>query len=294
MFLAQVLQAQGELTAAEDHFEKGVSLAEADSQSGGLGMPSFPITLGLMAQNLWILGYPDRALASAKQVMTLARSQSNEFWGWSARWHALFVLLWRRDSQVLDEANQLLTFATEHGFSLGLGQTRMTLAGALVDTGRLAEGVAEIERGQQENVRVEMHRLSGCELIAANALRKVGRSADGLQLLLNALRRNSETGEKVYEAEFYRLLGELLTDNNTNTAEADRAFRTAIDVARRQSARSWELRATASLARLLAKQGRRDEGWAILSEIYNWFTEGFDTADLKDAKALLEELGKSL
>jgi predicted ATPase len=90
-------------------------------------------------------------------------------------------------------------------------------------------------------------------------------------------------------------LGELLlTENNRNTEEADRAFRTAIDVARRQSAKSWELRATTSLARLLAKQGKRDESRAMLAEVYNWFTEGFDTADLKDAKALLDELGSDL
>ena len=75
-------------------------------------------------------------------------------------------------------------------------------------------------------------------------------------------------------------------------AEAERCFRTAIDIARRQAARFFELRATTSLARLLKRQGKRDEVRAMLSEIYNWFTEGFDTADLKDAKALLDELGE--
>jgi predicted ATPase len=106
-------------------------------------------------------------------------------------------------------------------------------------------------------------------------------------------RRNAENGEKVYEAEFKRLLGELLlTENNRNTDEADRAFRTAIDVARRQCAKSWELRASTSLARLIVKQGSRDEARTMLTEIYSWFTEGFDTADLKDAKALLDELSR--
>jgi class 3 adenylate cyclase/tetratricopeptide (TPR) repeat protein len=289
MCLAHVLQAQGELAAAEDHYEKGVSFAEADSQFGGLGAPNFPYFLGLMAQNLWLLGYPDRALASAKQAMTFARSQRDEWFGWVGRWYAFFVLLWRRDSQALDDANQLLTVATERGFSFVVGLSRMAVGGALVDTGRSAEGVAEIERAQQENVRVGMHRSIRVELVAANALGKAGRGADALQLVVSALHRTSETDEKVCEAELHRLLGELLlTDNNTNTAEADRAFRTAIDVARRQRAKSWELRATTSLARLLAKQGKRDEARAMLAEIYNWFTEGFDTADLKVAKALLE------
>jgi predicted ATPase len=88
-----------------------------------------------------------------------------------------------------------------------------------------------------------------------------------------------------------RLRGELLLmQDSSNVVEADSCFRTAIEVARRQSAKSWELRATMSLARLLAKQGRRDEARTILSEIYGWFAEGFDTADLKDAKALLDQL----
>jgi predicted ATPase len=95
----------------------------------------------------------------------------------------------------------------------------------------------------------------------------------------------------MYEAETSRLKGELLIAKDTaNTGPAEECYRKAIDVARGQDAKSWELRATMSLARLLADTGRRDEARTMLSEIYNWFTEGFDTADLKDAKALLDEL----
>jgi len=83
----------------------------------------------------------------------------------------------------------------------------------------------------------------------------------------------------------------LLAQDASNAAQAEQSFRTAIDIARKQKAKSWELRATASLARLLAKQGKRDEARTMLAEIYGWFTEGFDTADLIDAKALLDELG---
>jgi len=109
--------------------------------------------------------------------------------------------------------------------------------------------------------------------------------------VVDVLRRKGETGAKVFDAEFQRLLGDLLlAGHNTDTAEAGRAFRTAIEVARQQGAKSSELRATTSLARLLAKQGKRREACTMLAEIYGWFTEGFDTADLKDAKALLDEL----
>lgn len=99
------------------------------------------------------------------------------------------------------------------------------------------------------------------------------------------------TGEHYYEAELQRLRGELLLMRSAGeAANAEDCFRAAIDIARRQSAKSWELHATMSLARLRAKQGKRDEARAMLADIYAWFTEGFDTADLKDAKALLDEL----
>ena len=98
-------------------------------------------------------------------------------------------------------------------------------------------------------------------------------------------------GERFFEAELYRLNGELLLMQDASDAvQADLSFREAIEVARRQSAKSFELRATTSLARLTAKQGKRDEARAMLAAIYGWFTEGFDTKDLQDAKALLDEL----
>jgi predicted ATPase len=100
-----------------------------------------------------------------------------------------------------------------------------------------------------------------------------------------------KTGEQIDVPSLHRVKGELLlAQNPSDVAEAERCFRTAIEIARRQSARSEELRATTSLARLLAKQSRRDEARTMVAEIYGWFTEGLDTADLRDAKALLDEL----
>ena len=125
----------------------------------------------------------------------------------------------------------------------------------------------------------------------AEACLETGSLDDGLNALTEALAAADENGIRFYEAETYRLKGELLLrQNDSNTAEAQSCFQRAIEIARKQSAKSWELRAATSLARLFAKQGRRDEARAILAEIYNWFTEGFDTADLKDARALLDEL----
>ena len=122
----------------------------------------------------------------------------------------------------------------------------------------------------------------------AKAYGAVGQVDKGIELLKKVI---SEQGERsAYWADVQFTLGELLMQSGTGSSEAERWIRQAIENARRQELKSWELRATLSLARLLRKQGRADEARKMLAEIYGWFTEGFDTADLKDAKALLEEL----
>jgi predicted ATPase len=114
---------------------------------------------------------------------------------------------------------------------------------------------------------------------------------DGLSVLVDALATAGKHGEREHEAEIYRIKAELvLKQGDSRVAEARGCFERAIEIAQKQGAKSWELRATTSFARLVSSQGRRDEARTLLAEIYNWFTEGFDTADLKDAKALLEKL----
>lgn len=124
----------------------------------------------------------------------------------------------------------------------------------------------------------------------AEAYLKAGQIEDGLAALENGLTVMEKTGERFYEAELHRLMGEFLLMKGANDAEAEGHYQKAIDVTKKQSARSLELRSTMSLARLWKKQGKKKEARQRLSEIYNWFTEGFDTQDLKDAKALLKEL----
>src|SRR5262249_36486891 len=121
----------------------------------------------------------------------------------------------------------------------------------------------------------------------------LGEPEAGLTALAEALTRAETTGERWYESEIYRLKGELLLQQNAaNQAEAETCFQQAITVAQNQQAKSWELRAATSLARLWQQQGKRQEAHDLLASVYNWFTEGFDTADLKDAKALLDALGE--
>ena len=165
---------------------------------------------------------------------------------------------------------------------------RCVLGQARAQLGRATEGVALIRQGiaglLEIGARLGISNFTAC---LAEAQERDGAIADALETVEQALQANPD--ELVYRPETLRLRGELrLKQGQTELAEAD--FREAIALAQNMGAKAWELRATMSLARLLAKQGRRDEARAMLAEIYGWFTEGFDTADLKDAKALLDEL----
>jgi adenylate cyclase len=129
--------------------------------------------------------------------------------------------------------------------------------------------------------------------LIADAMARAARFDEGLRTIDESFEISERTGQRQHEAEVHRLKGELLlTQDSSNAAQAEKFFRTAIEIARKQHAKSWELRATTSLARLFAKQHKREKVRAMLAEIYNWFTEGFDTADLKDAKALLDQLSR--
>jgi predicted ATPase len=188
--------------------------------------------------------------------------------------------------------------STEQGFSYWLAEA-IILKGCAMAYGRqVDEGLALMNEG------LAAYRATGAKLwrlyylaLMSETLGNVRRPDDGLALLAEALDLVRSTSEHEHEAELHRLRGELIlkqerTGNSESTLqkEAEDCFRRAVAIATEQTARSLELRATTSLARLLVKQDRRDEAHTMLAEIYNWFTEGFDTADLKDAKALLDEL----
>ena len=195
-----------------------------------------------------------------------------------------------RDTRMAAErADEMLSIATEYGMEFYLKLAIFFRGWAMAAAGRGDDGISEMRRSISDPM------VGGFYLVMLVALAetcgKNGRAEEGLDLVAAALATAEQTGSRTVEAELHRLKGELLVlRDRRNVAKAEHCLRTAIDVARRQSARLFELRATVSLARLLRDTNRRDEARAMLAEIYNWFTEGFDTADLKDAKALLEEL----
>jgi predicted ATPase len=184
--------------------------------------------------------------------------------------------------------------AGEHGFPYYLALAEILAGWAAVQYGEGTPGVEAIKRG------IDLWQSLGSGLAVpwflgelAEGLRSIGRCDEALDVVSDALRRTEGSGERHFAAELHRIAGTALMAQD-KSVEAETSFRRAIEIARTQSARMWELRATTSLARLLDEQGKRDEARTMLSDIYNWFTEGFDIADLKEAKALLDELNAAV
>jgi predicted ATPase len=214
--------------------------------------------------------------------------------GWAAEFE-----LFRREGQLARErAEAAMTVATEHGFAYWLAFGTAMRGGALAEQGQVEEGIAQMEQG------VAAFRAMGTEVgqphrlgLLAEAYGRVGQIEEGLTVLAKALAMADKSGERNREAELYRLKGEMTlkqsgvrSPESEVQKEAEAYFHKGIAIAQRQSAKAWELRAVMSLARLWKQQGKKDEARRMLAEIYGWFTEGFDTVDLKDAKALLDEL----
>jgi class 3 adenylate cyclase/tetratricopeptide (TPR) repeat protein len=216
----------------------------------------------------------------------------------------------REPEIALMHAEEAIALSDEHGFAEWIPWGRFNRGWALAALGRVADGVAEMAEGIAGFERlggVPWQRFSIALLAHGHA--RLGRHSEALDTIDKALEHVERSGEFDGQAEMLRLKGEILLmdgktliggepkdnkplmDGNRNVIAAEQCFRAALEVARAQEARWWQLRATLSLARLLRDTGRREEGLTMLAEIYGWFTEGFDTADLKDAKALLDQLG---
>jgi predicted ATPase len=195
----------------------------------------------------------------------------------------------READEVLARAQQVLTLATEQGFAQTVAVGTRDRGWALSMHGHLAEGIALMRQGHAAFQATGGARAYPFVWLA-EALGKAGEADAGLHILAEGLALVEQHEERVYEAELHRLKGALLLSQASPIEEAEACFHRALDVARRPEAKSLELRAAMSLARLWQQQGKRTEAYDLLAPIYGWFTEGFDTADLQDARALLEAL----
>jgi class 3 adenylate cyclase/predicted ATPase len=283
----------GELARAREHLEQTSVLESLRLASAGVFVQDHVVTARSSgAVLLWLQGYPDQALTSMQAALSTAETLGHPFSLAMALYSSAQLHQLRREGPATDErAHALVSLSTERGFTFWLG-TGLTLGGwALVERGQLDEGVAETVRGlaTERSTGTEVAQPVGLTVLADSCW-KAGRLAEGLEAVARALDIARRTGGRMYEAEMHRVQGELLLKDGRPDAEAAACFQQALDAARQQQARSWELRAATSLARLWQREGKREDARRLLAEIYGWFTEGFDTADLRDARALLDAL----
>jgi DNA-binding SARP family transcriptional activator/predicted ATPase len=295
----------GEFAPALDHAEYVMDLYAPQRRYAVAvlyGMDPGVQGLSYASRALWFLGYPEQALKRSRKALALAQELDHPYSLADAQsTGGAMVHLLRRDlqaAQALAEAS--LTLASEHEFRAFLAQATMQRGRVLAEQGRIEEGIAQLRQGLAawETMGTRYRRPTFLAWLA-EAYGKAGQAEEGLGVLAEALAQVEKTDERYYEAELHRLKGELLlmqgdeAEAEASFHKAESCFQHAVEVARRQQAKSWELRATVSLCRLWRKQGKVDEARQMLAEVYGWFTEGFDTPDLQEAKALLEELSRS-
>jgi predicted ATPase len=289
----------GHLLTARERIELAISLYDPKRHRPNAfrygGTDHEVAGLSTASRTLWLLGYPDQALERGNEALALAQGLSQPHSLAFAKIFVGFLHQVRGDVPAAQENTEsLIALCAEYGLTNWLAHATMFRGWAMAEQGRTQEGIAQIQEALANTHAPgwsEIYRSYYLSLLA-EACGEAGRLDEGLSALTEALASADEHENRHYEAEMHRLKGELLLkQDDSNAAAAQNCFERAVEIARRQSAKSLELRATMSLARLLAKEGRREEARVTLAEIYNWFTEGFDTADLKNAKALLDELG---
>jgi len=287
----------GELIAARVHQEQGLRLYDPQRHRTHAALYSGHDP-GVCCRYrsggcLWLLGYPDQAVSSSQAALVLAQQLAHPLsLAVALYWAAMLHHLRREASLTQAHAEALMTIAADQGFSVLLALAMPLLGWARAASGHGNEGIRQIQQGLAAyeatgDVRDRPYLLA----LLAEASAQSGQTAEGLEALAAALARLGKSEMQWWEAELHRLKGELLLQHAVaQPGEAEACFQQALAVARRQQAKSLELRAAMSLARLWQHQGKRAEAYALLAEVYKWFTEGFDTADLQEAKALLEAL----
>jgi predicted ATPase len=292
--LGIIMYQSGNFVVSREHLEQGIALYQPSqhptlitryAQDTGINCYNY------VAQTLWTLGYPERALQRSHELVALSNALSHPYsLAASLFWATHLYLLRRETDEALGQLEVLMDLAAEQAFTFVSALGLVIRGWALTTVGRIEEGIRTMRQGIA-STRDAGSRIPYQLALLAEAYIKVGDSEEGLRLVEEALAWSDKTGERHWDVEIHRIKGELLlTQSLNNQAEAVTCFQQAMTIAQSQSAKSWELRASTSLARLWQQQGQPQEAHDLLAPVYHWFTEGFDTADLKDAKMLLDAL----
>jgi predicted ATPase len=300
MTLAQALASAGEIAAARWHFEQGIVLCASPqyrAQAAVFGVDLAVFCLSMASHTLWAFGYVDQALARSREALARAQELRHPFSQAVALAYAAMFHQFRHEEHTAHEhAAAAVTLCREQEFAYYLAWGTIIQGWALSVQDLGVERIVQIQQGLAalQVIGAALRRPYYLALLA-EAYGDSGQSNEGLRVLVEAFIEVQKTGERFWEAELYRLKGEFLLMpaggievRLARTEAAAVCFHQALDIARQQQARSLELRAAMSLGRLWQRQGKRDAARQLLAEVYAWFTEGFDTADLLAARALLE------
>jgi class 3 adenylate cyclase/predicted ATPase len=284
----------GKFASALSHLEQGIAHYNPQKHPSRISSYSHAelLCFSSAGRSAWFLGYPDQALGRNQEALALARQSPHPYSLATALHLASTLHVWRREAQLVQElAEATIVLSREHGFIRWLGGGLIRKGWAVATLGSAEEGIAQIRQGiatwrEIGTKQAELQHLA----MLAEAYKTGGQIEAGFSALAEALAIMHTSEERYYEAEVYRLRGELLLEEGKKFKAAEESFLQALAVARQQGAKSLELRAVMSLCRLWQKRDMRAQAHQMLTEIYRWFTEGFNTLDLQEAKALLDTL----
>lgn len=290
----------GAFTDARAHLERAVDMYDPsvhgpENAQGVIGQDPGVASLAFLAWMLWHLGYPDQALQRSREAIALAREISHPYSLVFALHFGTAVHRFRREGALAQtQAEGVVALASEQGFPYFHAAGTYLRGWALAEQGQVEEGIADMLEGQRIWQESGIRQLGQVSLPLVEAYGKLGRVEDGLAVLSQAEAELDKSNEKWWQAELLRVRGELLLASKDgmghNSQEITDCFQRAIRTAHDQQAKSLELRGATRLAAFWQAHGKPDDAYRLLSNIYGWFTEGFDTPDLLAAKILLDEL----
>jgi class 3 adenylate cyclase/predicted ATPase len=287
---------QGDVIDVRNHSAQGLALYNRDQHR--TCVVSYTQDSGVLCGYLsafaeWVLGYPTRAMQTMERTLAHARGLEHPYSVAITLLMSAQLSQLRRDPEsARTQAEDAIATCREHGLDAVELWCLLPRGWALAERGEVTKGISDIREAMDRRRAMKMGAVWPWYLaLLAEAYGKVGQLGEGLAALQEALQWVHRNDERLYEAEVYRIRGELLLKQDVaDTAQAEQNFERALRVARHQQAKSWELRAAMSLSRLWLQNGKRDDARGLLMSVYSWFTEGFDTADLQDARVLADRM----